>query len=104
MQRAEPDDKLWYASHHPDRLMPLPAGKPRRRNIRATKRVWWMLEKMDLGIFADKQLSGGMTIRELPIMGSSHGPLCQYHGVCVVRRERGIDCCGAPQQFLVELL
>ena len=26
MQRAEPDDKLWYASHHPDRLMTLPAG------------------------------------------------------------------------------
>jgi hypothetical protein len=26
MQRAEPDDKLWYASHHPDRLMPPPAG------------------------------------------------------------------------------
>ena len=21
MQRAEPDDKLWYASHHPDRVM-----------------------------------------------------------------------------------
>jgi hypothetical protein len=40
MQSAEPDDKLWYASHHPDRLMPLPAGKPRRRNIRATKRGW----------------------------------------------------------------
>jgi hypothetical protein len=28
MQRAELDDKLRYASHHPDRLMPLPAGKP----------------------------------------------------------------------------
>ena len=26
MQRAEPDDKLWYASHHPDRLMTPPAG------------------------------------------------------------------------------
>jgi hypothetical protein len=38
MQRAEPDDKLWDASHHPDRLMPPPAGKRRRRNIRATKR------------------------------------------------------------------
>jgi hypothetical protein len=40
MQRAESDDKLWYASHHPDRLMPLPAGKPRRRIIRATKRLY----------------------------------------------------------------
>ena len=28
MQRAEPDNKLWHASHHPFRLMPLPAGKP----------------------------------------------------------------------------
>jgi hypothetical protein len=27
------------ASHHPDRLMPLPAGKRRWRNIRATKRL-----------------------------------------------------------------
>jgi hypothetical protein len=27
MQRAEPDDKLWYASHHPDPLIPPPAGK-----------------------------------------------------------------------------
>jgi DNA-binding transcriptional LysR family regulator len=26
MQRAEPDDKLWYASHHPDWLMAPPAG------------------------------------------------------------------------------
>ena len=28
MQCAESDDKLRYASNHPDRLMPLPAGKP----------------------------------------------------------------------------
>ena len=26
MQRAEPDDKLWYAGHHQDRLMSPPAG------------------------------------------------------------------------------
>jgi hypothetical protein len=26
MQRAEPDDKLWYASHHPDQLMTPRAG------------------------------------------------------------------------------
>jgi hypothetical protein len=26
MQRAESDGELWYASHHPDRLMTQPAG------------------------------------------------------------------------------
>jgi hypothetical protein len=26
MQRAEPDDKLWYARHHPDRLITPPVG------------------------------------------------------------------------------
>ena len=39
MQRAEPDDKLRYASHRPDRLMPLPVASRRQRNIRATKRL-----------------------------------------------------------------
>jgi predicted MFS family arabinose efflux permease len=29
MQRAEPDGELWYASHHPDRLMTPPAGTRR---------------------------------------------------------------------------
>ncbi len=39
MQRAEPDDKRWYASHHEDRLMPRLAGMPVGAGVRATKRV-----------------------------------------------------------------
>jgi hypothetical protein len=71
MQRAEPDDKLWYASHHPDRLMPLPAGKPRRRNIRATKRGWgafsWISAVPACENHGSGQSSGMTTPRSQPL-------------------------------------
>jgi hypothetical protein len=66
MQRAEPDGKLWYASHHPDWLMTPPAGT--RPAARYPRNKAWLIP-----ILAHCTDADGRPVRGAP----PHGPLTQ---------------------------